>query len=250
MSRMPILCYHNIGQPPRASKFGLLYVSLEKLERQLWTLQRLGLRGVSTGEGVRHLETKSKGHCVVLTFDDGYADTFTEALPLLQQYGCKATCYLVSDAIGGYNTWDAAFLQEKKELMSHAQVQGWLAAGMEIGSHSCSHPRLKELGPEALEREVAGSRAALHHAFGVPIDHFCYPYGGLSAAALGQVRRAGYQSAVSLAPGPAVPGSPLHELPRILVNGDHGWSRFLLKVAAPYEYLMSWRWRSQSLTTG
>jgi peptidoglycan/xylan/chitin deacetylase (PgdA/CDA1 family) len=94
---------------------------------------------------------------VVLTFDDGYADTLTEALPLLKQYGCTATCYLVSDAIGGYNTWDAGFLQEKKQLMSHAQAQEWLAAGMEIGSHSC-YPRLPDLEHEALEREVAGSR--------------------------------------------------------------------------------------------
>jgi peptidoglycan/xylan/chitin deacetylase (PgdA/CDA1 family) len=250
MSRMPILCYHNIGRPPSGSRFGLLYVSPEQLERQLWTLRRLGLRGVSAGEGVEHLESKAKGRFVVLTFDDGYADTLTEALPLLKQYGCTATCYLVSDAIGGYNTWDAGFLQEKKQLMSPAQVREWLAAGMEIGSHSCSHARLPELEHAALEREVAGSREALQKAFDVPIEHFCYPYGFLTAATVEQVRRAGYRSAVSLAPGPALPGIPLHRLPRILVNGDHGWLRFLLKVAAPYEYLVSWRWRTPPLTAG
>jgi peptidoglycan/xylan/chitin deacetylase (PgdA/CDA1 family) len=102
---------------------------------------------------------------------------------------------------------------------------------------------------DALEHEVAGSREALQKAFGVPIEHFCYPYGFLTAATVEQVRRAGYRSAMSLAPGPAVPGIPLHRLPRMLVNGDHGWWRFLLKVGAPYEYLLSWRWRAQALTT-
>jgi peptidoglycan/xylan/chitin deacetylase (PgdA/CDA1 family) len=250
MSRLPILCYHNIRRPPETGRFNLLYVSPEKFERQLWTLRRLGLRGVATGEGVRHLERRTKGHFVVLTFDDGYVDTLTEALPLLKQYGCTATCYLVSDAIGGYNEWDAEYLQERKPLMGPEQVQAWLAAGMEIGSHSRSHPRLQGLDARAMEHEIAGSRAVLQEAFGVPIEHFSYPYGDLTAAAVEQVIRAGYRSAVSVAPGPAAPGIPLHRLPRMLVNGDHGWSRFLLKVAAPYEYLVSWRWRARQLLTG
>jgi peptidoglycan/xylan/chitin deacetylase (PgdA/CDA1 family) len=244
MSRVPILCYHNIGRPPEPGPFSLLYVSAEKLERQLWTLRRLGLRGVSTGEGVRQLERSSRSDRVVLTFDDGYLDTLTQALPLLRQYRCTATCYLVSDAVGRHNLWDVEVLHEKKPLMSRQQIQQWLAAGMEIGSHSCSHPHLQELDAGSRQREIADSRAALREAFGVPVEHFCYPYGTCNPSIAEEVQRAGYLSAVSLAPGPAHPGDSLHCLPRMLVNGDHGWLRFLAKVGAPYEYLVSWRWRA------
>ena len=86
MSTLPILCYHNVAMAPRDAPFKLLYVSPERFERQLWTLRRLGLRGVSTGEGIARLGNASSRGCVVFTFDDGYADTLTMAAPLLKQY--------------------------------------------------------------------------------------------------------------------------------------------------------------------
>ena len=58
MSALPILCYHNVTFAPREARFKLLYVSPDKFERQLWTLRRLGLRGVSAGEGIARLLTE------------------------------------------------------------------------------------------------------------------------------------------------------------------------------------------------
>jgi peptidoglycan/xylan/chitin deacetylase (PgdA/CDA1 family) len=237
MSKIPILCYHNIGRGPRAGQFKLLYTSAEKFERQLWTMRRLGLRGVSVRDGLPQLHCKTRSNLLMITFDDGYLDTATQALPLLISNGFTATCYLVSDAIGTHNRWDAELLQDDKPLMTHAQVQQWLAAGMEIGSHSCSHPRLGELGAEAAEREIAGSRAALHAAFGVAVEHFAYPYGSFSGATAELVRRAGYLSAVTVVPGIAGASDDRYRLPRILVDGESGWWKFLLQVATPYEDL-------------
>jgi peptidoglycan/xylan/chitin deacetylase (PgdA/CDA1 family) len=237
MSKIPILCYHNVEQSPGNSRFKLLYVSQAQFERQLWTIRRLGLRGVSMGEGLPHLGCNTKSKLVVLTFDDGYADTLTEALPLLQKYGFTATCYIVSDAIGTYNEWDAAYLSETKPLLSQQQIQHWLAAGMEIGSHSRSHPRLQELDDEAAWREIADSRNALHKAFGVSIDHFSYPFGRFASATTGLVKRAGYLSAVSLLPGVACAKDDRYRLPRIFVNGQRSWWKFLLQIGSPYEDL-------------
>src|SRR6266436_798279 len=112
MRRLPILCYHNIGHAAPASQFKLLYVSPEKFARQLWTLQHMGLQGVSITEGLRRLQSNTRNNSVALTFDDGYLDTFTQALPILKRFGFTATCYLVSDAVGSYNSWDAQFLKE------------------------------------------------------------------------------------------------------------------------------------------
>lgn len=237
MSRLPILCYHNVAEAPAEAPFKLLYVSPEKFERQLWTLRRLGLRGVSMSEGIARLGNATSRGCVVLTFDDGYADTLTTAAPLLKQYGVRATCYVVSGALGTYNRWDADHLRESKPLMSREQLDQWLAAGMEVGSHSLSHPRLHELPEDVAQREIAGSRAALRNLLGVPIDHFAYPFGAFNADTVAWVRRAGYSSAVTVLPGIARTSDDPLRLPRILVNGEHGLWKFLLHVLGPHERL-------------
>ena len=237
MSRLPILCYHNVAEPPAEAPFKLLYVSPEKFERQLWTLRRLGLRGVSMSEGIARLGNANSHGCVVLTFDDGYADTLTTAAPLLKQYDVRATCYVVSGALGTYNRWDADHLRERKPLMSRGQLDQWLAAGMEVGSHSLSHPRLHELPQDAAQREIAESRAALRDLLGVPIEHFAYPFGAFNADTVAWVRRAGYSSAVTVLPGIARTSDDPLRLPRILVNGEHGLWKFLLHVLGPHERL-------------
>jgi peptidoglycan/xylan/chitin deacetylase (PgdA/CDA1 family) len=241
MSALPILCYHNVATAPKDAPFKLLYVSPERFERQLWTLRRLGLRGVSTSEGIARLRNGTSRGCVVFTFDDGYADTFTTAAPLMKRYGFSATCYVVSGAVGTYNRWDAEHLRETKPLMRREQIDQWLAAGMEVGSHSCSHARLHELPKDAALYEIGESRTALRTMFGVPVEHFAYPFGHFTADIVELVRRAGYSSAVTVLPGVTRASDDRLRLPRILVNGQWGLSRFLLQVAAPYDRL--WRRR-------
>jgi peptidoglycan/xylan/chitin deacetylase (PgdA/CDA1 family) len=238
MSALPILCYHNVAAAPKDAPFKLLYVSPDSFERQLWTLRRLGLRGVSIGEGIARLRNGASRGCAVLTFDDGYVDTVATAAPLLKRYGFTATCYVVSGAVGTYNRWDAEYLRERKPLMSGAQIRQWLGAGMEVGSHSCTHPRLHELPSDAALAEIADSRTALRNMLGVTIEHFAYPFGHFTTETVALVRRAGYFSAVTLLPGPAREADDPLRLPRMLVDGERGFWRFLLQVATPYERLL------------
>lgn len=244
MSALPILCYHNVAAAPKDALFKLLYVSPDSFERQLWTLRRLGLRGVSASEGIARLSNGTSRGCVVFTFDDGYADTLTMAAPLLKRFGFGATSYVVSGAVGTYNRWDAEYLRERKPLMSHDQLDQWLAAGMEVGSHSLSHQRLRELPQEVARDEIAESRTELRKMLGVPIEHFAYPFGQFTADIVELARQAGYSSAMTLQPGVARASDDRLRLPRILVNGERGLWRFLLHVATPYERL---RWRPTSI---
>jgi hypothetical protein len=78
----------------------------------------------------------------------------------------------------------------------------------------------------------------------VAIDQFSYPYGSFSSATVELVRRAGYVSAVTVVPGVAGAGDDRYRLPRILVDGESGWLKFLLQVATPYEDLRHRRRRS------
>jgi peptidoglycan/xylan/chitin deacetylase (PgdA/CDA1 family) len=244
MSALPILSYHNVATAPKDAPFKLLYVSPDSFEQQLWTLRRLGLRGVSTSEGIARLSKGTSRGCVVFTFDDGYADTLTIAAPLMKRYGFTATCYVVSGAVGTYNRWDAEYLRERKPLMSRDQLDQWLAAGMEVGSHTLSHQRLHELPQDVARYEIGESRTELRNMLGVPIEHFAYPFGHFTADIVELVRHAGYSSAVTVLPGVARASDDRLRLPRILVNGERGLWKFLLHVATPYERL---RWRQRAI---
>jgi peptidoglycan/xylan/chitin deacetylase (PgdA/CDA1 family) len=234
MSRIPILCYHNVGSAPADDRFALLHVAEAKLERQLWALRQLELRGVSMTEGLAHLRGGGRAGAVVLTFDDGYVDTVTAALPLLRRYHCRATCYVVSDDIGGHNRWDDGEGRERQALMTREQIGLWLEAGMEIASHSCSHPWLAKVGDAEVARELAQSRASLQQTFGLPVDHFAYPFGSYTAATVDAVKRCGYASAVTTEPGHARGGDDVYRLPRLIVDGRRGIARFLQQLAMPY----------------
>jgi peptidoglycan/xylan/chitin deacetylase (PgdA/CDA1 family) len=237
MSGVPILCYHNIGPAPEEGRFAVLHVAEAKLERQLWALRRLGLRGVSMTEGLAHLGVAERHGRVVLTFDDGYVDTLTAALPLLRRYGCTATCYVVSDCIGGHNRWDDGRGRSRQTLMTREQIGLWIGAGMEIASHSLTHPWLEQLDAPEATREISDSRASLKQTFGVAVDHFAYPFGTFTAAVIAAVKQGGYASAVTTEPGIARGGDDPHRLPRLIVDGRRGLGRFLLQVATPYEDL-------------
>jgi peptidoglycan/xylan/chitin deacetylase (PgdA/CDA1 family) len=234
MSGIPILCYHNIGAAPAPGRFALLHVAEAKLERQLWALRRLGLRGVSMTEGLARLGAGAPRGAVVMTFDDGYRDTLTAALPLLRRYDCRATCYVVSDCIGGHNRWDDDQGRERHALMTRDQIGSWLEAGMEIGSHTLSHPWLDRLGAAEAAAEISESRASLQRTFGVTVDHFAYPFGKYTPDVVDAVKRTGYASAVTGEPGIARAGGDAHRLPRLIVDGRRGLARFLLRLAAPY----------------
>jgi len=228
MSQFPILCYHHVGSPPAHALHPMLYVSAAQLDRQLWTLRRLGMRGVALDSALA--EAGGNRRCVSLTFDDAYVDTVAAALPVLRAHGFTATCYVVSSRIGQRNTWDAE--HDGAPLLNHAQLGEWLAAGMQIGSHSLTHPRLTTLDEALAFEEIAASRAALEREFALDVRHFAYPFGAHDARVREWVRRAGYAAAVTTEPGIADTHADRFRLPRLLVSGEQGWLRFLLRACA------------------
>jgi peptidoglycan/xylan/chitin deacetylase (PgdA/CDA1 family) len=237
--RLPILTYHNIGTPPATARLPKLYVSARSFERQCRLLRRLGMRGVSLSEGLAALRAGQARRLAVLTFDDGYLDNVTDALPILRECGFTATCFVVAGHIADHNAWDAEQLNVRKPLMSADDIALWRAAGNEIGSHTMTHPRLTVIDDEALARELTASKALLERLTGAPVRHLCYPYGDESAHVREAAAAAGYECAVSTRRGLARPGDDVFALPRVSINGDKGLLRFTLKVATPYAALGS-----------
>jgi peptidoglycan/xylan/chitin deacetylase (PgdA/CDA1 family) len=237
MQQLRIFTYHNIGTPPAGALLPRLYVEAGQFDRQCRLLSRLGIRGVSMGEGLQALRAGEANKTVVLSFDDGYTDNLTNAAPILQRYGFHATCYVVSGAIGGHNAWDSEMLAVEKPVMDAAAMAQWLDAGHEIGSHTVTHPQLSQLDRARAAYEISESRRQLQRVTGTAVEHFCYPFGDHDEQSVELVREAGYLSAVTTRRGPALTSSDPLLLPRISVNRGRGLFKFGLHAATPYSWL-------------
>ena len=235
MKHIPILMYHNIGEPPGGASLRNLYVRTGAFARQMWLLKLLGYKGLSMSAAMPYLRGEKSGRVAVITFDDGYLDTLEQALPILNNVGFSATCYVVSSRTGEHNDWDAAALNVRKQLMTAAQLKAWQAAGMEVGAHSRTHPHLPKCTDDELKAEIAGSKADLEALTGAPVTQFCYPYGDLDARVADAVRTAGYSAATTTQRGRARPGDDPMKLRRILVSGSNLLHLFLIKLLTAYE---------------
>ncbi|HEV2635585.1 MAG TPA: polysaccharide deacetylase family protein [Actinocrinis sp.] len=183
-----VLMYHAVSHATdRVADPFLICVSPATLDRQFAFLTRRGLRGVSMRE---LLAAPDPSRLVGLTFDDGYADFHTEALPVLRRHGFTASVYVVVDRIGAVNDWEES--GPVRKVMDLEQVRACAAAGMEVGSHGSVHAHLAGADPQLLAAEVLHSKEKLAGLIGQPVDGYCYAYGELDSAAVAAVREAGY----------------------------------------------------------
>lgn len=188
-------------------------------------------------EGLRALDRGQARRCAVLTFDDGYLDNLLLAAPILRTFGFTATCYFVSDLLDFGDSPVPARFRLAAPVMNLMQAKDWLAAGMEVGSHTRTHARLDLAGTAAAVEEIANSREQLHKALGVAVAHFCYPYGRFGDATARLVERAGYSSAVTLRRGYANARHDRFLLPRLSIPGTHSLLQFAIRMMTPYDDL-------------
>lgn len=101
----------------------------------------------------------------LITIDDGFKSDYNEVLPLLIKYKAKAIFFIVPDFIG------------QKEYLTWEQVRKLSEAGMEIGSHSLTHPNFKELSFEERVNELKSSKKIIEKNIGKSINSFSIPFG-------------------------------------------------------------------------
>lgn len=235
-SPVPILTYHQIAPPAaQGTAFRSLSVSPDDFRQQMAWLHGLGYQGLSMTALQPYLRGKRHGKVFGITFDDGYLNNLTQALPVLQWFGFSSTCYVVSGMLGETNIWDRAVGIPSADLMSAAHLRQWIAGGQEVGAHTRHHVRLPDLDPAACYAEIAQCRTELEQLTGDAVEHFCYPYGAYTAKHVAMVMQAGYQTATTTRRGRCQVGDPLLELPRVPVL--RSTSRLLLwwKLASRYE---------------
>mgnify|MGYP001314418087 CR=1 FL=1 len=145
-------------------------VSVESFEKIL--ISTKGLTGLS------HSIPNCK---FVITFDDGYKSDILYALPLLLNYKAKAIFFITIDFIGkdGYMNWDDIIILQ--------------SSGMEIGSHSLTHPNFNDLTKVQMDEEFYLSKNFIEEKIGVKISSFSFPYGSYTNKAIDLARKAGYK---------------------------------------------------------
>lgn len=190
-TNVPILVYHLVESerpdPSPAQKW--LTVSPATFKSQMGYLSANGYLTVDFDALYAHFTagTSLPERAVILSFDDGWASQYRTAVPILRQYGFRATFFVVTDYIGHHDfmSWD-----ELRELK---------AMGMAVESHTRSHPDLAKItNQESLNSEIKGSRDILEHQIGGTVDVIAYPYGLYNQRVISAVRTAGYHLARSV----------------------------------------------------
>lgn len=236
---IPILMYHQIDtEPPKGSPMRGLVVSPKTFARQMAALNFLGYQGKSMGDLLPYLNGTKHGKVFGITFDDGYENNLRCALPILKRYGFSATCYIVANQVGKTNSWDLERGVLQVPLMNAPQLQAWVDAGQEVGSHTLNHVNLATVTEAEQAIEISQSKSLLETLVQqkAGVQHFCYPYGGLNQTAVQNVKAAGYLTATTTVRGRAVQGqSAALLLPRVLVSRTTTWVQLLMKCLTRYE---------------
>lgn len=233
---IPILVYHQISEaPPKGAPFRGLYVSPAAFGRQMTLLKLLGYQGLAMSALLPYLKGERSGKVVGITFDDGYLNNLTHALPVLQHHGFSSTCYAVSNLLGQTNAWDRDIGIAQVPLMDAGQLRLWVAGGQEVGSHTQNHVRLRQSDAATARAEMTDDKAALETLLGVPVRHFCYPYGEYAPEHVAMARDAGFETVTTTHRGRSAIHGNLLELPRVPVVRSTSLPVFWLKIATAYE---------------
>ncbi len=229
-SRLPILMYHRIA-PSGALATARYRVTPSAFEEQLAYLCDAGFVGISLRDWLGAVEhrTPLPGRCFALTFDDGFADFESHALPILTRYRLPASIFVVGDRIGATNDWDSAF-GESVPLLDAGALRRIAEAGVSIGAHAATHTPFTALTNTSALAEAVRAKRTLEELLGRVVDTFAYPHGDHDAIAEQLVRRAGYALALSCRPGPAGLREPRFALPRIEIGGEDGLASFVAKL--------------------
>ncbi len=178
--KIPVICYHSINKDPSGKS--PIIISPEKFRQHLQTIKDNGYTTLTMAQfndylfGDKPIPEKS----VLLTFDDGYEDNYTNAFPILKEFNMNATIFVISSYMDG------------NEYMSPSNIKEMSDYGIDIESHTVSHLRLSELSYEQQFNEIKNSKQAIEKITGKPVISIAYPEGKYNEDTKKAVLEAGY----------------------------------------------------------
>ncbi len=224
-SPLPILMFHSISVP--ADRYEKAHrLSPDRLRRFVRWLKDANYQTIVPSQGLPSIVGSRN---VMLTFDDGYEDFYSEAFPILRQNEFASVLFVVVNRIGQTNSWDASTRLRQRPLLSLQQLRELQRHGVTIGSHSLTHPRLPELSDHELRRELEESKRRLEDLLSTEVTCFAYPYGLTDDRVRTSVAVAGYKLAMTTEPGLSFWDDPL-AIKRIGLSEQDTLADFILKL--------------------
>lgn len=241
-NRIPILMYHSISDDSEAGvhPYYKLVTSPVRFREQMRFLYDNSFKVIGLEDAVTKLKADDfiKNNYVALTFDDGFHDFLTNALPILEELAFTATVFLPVNYIGAnrktFKNRDCLLWNEVRELINH---------GITFGSHTLSHPKLYGMKWEEIRCELKESRARLEDELQAPVSLFCYPYAfpQEDKSFVKRFRRElveqGYRGAVTTAIGCSMLCCDPLYLPRLPINSCDDIRLFESKLDGAYDWL-------------
>lgn len=211
--QVPILCYHQIRNwRDKDSKSARDYiVPLDQFRQQMKMLADSGYHTISPDQLYAYLTTGAAlpSKPVLLTFDDGDLDQYTEALPILNKHGFKGTFFIMTVAIGR---------RGKQPYMDKTQIKALADAGHTIGCHTWDHHNVKKYQGQDWVTQLEEPTKKLEEITGKPIRYFAYPFGLWNYPATQEIKKRNYLAAFQLAEK-RDPQEPLYTIRRIIASG-------------------------------
>jgi len=240
--RVPILMYHSIseGHGGNSRPYYQTTTAPKVFAEHMQFLREENYRVIGLGDVVKEIEGPAGGSakCLVITFDDGFRDFYTQAFPVLSHYGFSATVFLPTAFI---NESGSRF--KDSECLTWSQVRELHRAGTVFGSHTVSHPQLTTVKPIELEMEVRESKRVIEDKLGCPVESFAYPYAFPETDRTFKQRlrailtEAGYSNGVSTIIGRAGKNGDTFFMKRLPVNSYDDPRLFRAKLEGAYDWL-------------
>lgn len=217
---IPVLMYHAIGyENGNAAR-----VPKENFKEQMKYLKDNGYKTLTLDEAYDFFANNKPvpEKSVVLTFDDGYVDNYVEALPILKDFGFRATIFVITDLV-----------DKSENYMNLEQLKVMEASGIDIQSHTVHHDHLAQLSYEKQLETLKGSKNFLEKALNKKIKYFAYPYGEYSKDSLKAIKDAGYTMAFATAGRWSDKADGILTLDRVFISGTANLDIFIDRITNP-----------------
>jgi len=250
-ARVPILMYHSISDNlfGKSHPYYQINTSPIVFARQMRWLRHNGYRTLDLTEMLAAMGAgQDLSKTVVITFDDGYQDFYTDALSVMKQCGFTATIFLATDRIQ-----DTSVRVEGADYLTWREVRELHAEGIQFGSHTVTHPDLRSLGPEQIDYELGYSKETIEQKLGAPVKSFSYPFAfpeedrDFTRYLVDTLENHGFENGVSTILGRANLSSNCFCLPRLPANSWDDSSLLQAKLEGGYDWLHWPQWLQKSL---
>lgn len=239
-ARTPILMYHGIAEGTGTKHpYYETRTSRQMFAQQMNFLWEHRYSTMTVDDAVKSLEAdQTSRKRVAITFDDGYRDFYSHAYPILAEYNFTATVFLITKHVR-----DQMMSRPGIEYMSWHEVRELHAKGIQIGSHTVTHPELRFLSSTQINYEVGASKGIIEDKIGGAVKSFSYPFAFPEANKtftrflVVTLRKHGYENGVSTIIGTAGRNDDRFFLPRLPVNTWDDLRFFHAKLEGAYDWL-------------